>query len=612
MWLMLMCGVLWLQAETLTEITGQFEADLQNAEQEHNRRRELLFSALGDDLAKIQQDLTREMRFDEALWVRTMGAGLGELSAPDDRLAVVKERLPEAPEAAAARLKKLLSDEAEMRGELKATVSALAVGCEDRLQKLLELKSSAGDLDACLEIRERLAELRMKYELEAGLPAEFPTTEEGVVKLRNQLVEASRQRIADRLDQLGVQLSGLKLRTAVERREVAAVVLKVTKERDLDEKVKLLRGVVGSMTGGQAAVRSALADIDSEQTACAEELAQVERRLKALRNGQLTAAVSEWRVEDAVGCYKKMQQAEPNVFTVNCSPEVAIDLPELDPECARIMDQFEAARQVEERQFVERLQPGVAELKRRLVAARGALPPESKQLQEAVTRCRAWLDSDAADSLEEFRLIPAVSDLPESVQAGAFAEAAEILLDERHASRRAGLMVLQQRLQPELVRLSTAGDLSACVAVFVHVCWLDRRFDPQPARLARLPWETATVAANVVDVAGRLVRVRYTGVNRSVWHSRRLLRSEGEPALAVEASAGNDGWRTADRFLPGPVVGRLSEVEPGMRAFWQRGNLWELVTVSERQGEDVIVRSELDGKVRAERTGWRGLYRLSW
>ncbi|MFN9039315.1 MAG: hypothetical protein ACK5YO_23655, partial [Planctomyces sp.] len=292
MWLMLMCGVLWLQAETLTEITGQFEADVQNAEQEHNRRRELLFSALGDDLAKIQQDLTREMRFDEALWVRTMGADLGALSATDDRLAAVKERLQEAPETAAARLKKVLSDEAEMRGELKATVSALAVGCEDRLQKLIELKSSEGDLDACLEIRERLAELRMKYELEAGLPAEFPTTEEGVVKLRNQLVEAGRQRIADRLDQLGVQLSGLKLRTAVERREVAAVVLKVTKERDLDEKVKLLRGVVGSMTGGQAAVRSALADIDSEQTACAEELAQVERRLKALRNGQLTAAVS--------------------------------------------------------------------------------------------------------------------------------------------------------------------------------------------------------------------------------------------------------------------------------------------------------------------------------
>ncbi|MFN6024693.1 MAG: hypothetical protein ACK49E_11115, partial [Planctomyces sp.] len=146
MWLMLMCGVLWLQAETLTEITGQFEADVQNAEQEHNRRRELLFSALGDDLAKIQQDLTREMRFDEALWVRTMGADLGALSATDDRLAAVKERLQEAPETAAARLKKVLSDEAEMRGELKATVSALAVGCEDRLQKLIELKSSEGDL----------------------------------------------------------------------------------------------------------------------------------------------------------------------------------------------------------------------------------------------------------------------------------------------------------------------------------------------------------------------------------------------------------------------------------------------------------------------------------
>ena len=85
----------------------------------------------------------------------------------------------------------------------------------------------------------------------------------------------------------------------------------------------------------------------------------------------------------------------------------------------RIMAQFEAGRQVEERQFVERLQQGVAELKRRLVGARGALPPESKQLQEAVTRCRAWLDSDADESLEEFRLIPVGSDLPEAVQAGA-------------------------------------------------------------------------------------------------------------------------------------------------------------------------------------------------
>ncbi|MFM7835893.1 MAG: hypothetical protein ACKPJD_29210, partial [Planctomycetaceae bacterium] len=137
------------------------------------------------------------------------------------------------------------------------------------LQKLLESESAEGDLDACLEIRERLTELRTKYELEAGLPAEFPTTEDGVAKLRNQLVEASRQRIADRLDQLGVQLSGLKLRTSVERREAAAVVLKVTKERDLEEKVKLLRAVVESMNVGQTAVRSALADIDSERTSSA-------------------------------------------------------------------------------------------------------------------------------------------------------------------------------------------------------------------------------------------------------------------------------------------------------------------------------------------------------
>ncbi|MFM7830613.1 MAG: hypothetical protein ACKPJD_02440, partial [Planctomycetaceae bacterium] len=132
MWL-LMCAGLWLQSETLTEITGQFEEQVQEAQQEHARRREQLFSALIDDLAKIQKELTREMRFDDALRVRMMGAGLGTSSTSDDRLSAVKEQLPEAPEAAMEVLQKVLSDDAALRGELKSTVSSLAVGCQDRL-----------------------------------------------------------------------------------------------------------------------------------------------------------------------------------------------------------------------------------------------------------------------------------------------------------------------------------------------------------------------------------------------------------------------------------------------------------------------------------------------
>jgi|GEM_PF-1890047 len=624
MWLIL-CAALCLQSEpaagdgsgvtedkSLTDITGQFELDLQAAEKEHAERRGMLFASAVGELAKIQKDLTRGMMFDDALRVRMIAERLQAATTPDDQLTLVMELLLEAPEPVTEVLKKWVHDDAEIRMELKSAVAVLAADCLDRLRKLLETTSAEGDLDACLEIRTRMEELQAAYQPDTGLPLEFPVTEDGMAKLKSQLLESSRQRIAVRLDELGVQLASLKFKNSADRRLMAGLVAKVTKERDLDEKVKLLRRMVEEPSVGQATVRSALTDVDNELMANSQELTRLEQRLKTMRNEELVTAVADWRIEDAVACYRRLQQAEPNGFPVKCAPEIPLDLPELDPECARIMDHFEAARQVEERLFMERLQPGIEELKRRLQAARAALPGEAKQFQEAVVRCRTWLDSPAADSLEEFRLIPATTDLPESVEAGAFAEAAEILLDERHEKRRAGLSGLQQQLQPAVARLAAAGDLPACVAVFVHLRWLGRRFDPQPARLSRVPWEAAATAVTVLDAAGKHVRLRHAGVNRSFWHARRLLRLEGEPALAVEPSAGNDGWRTADRFLPGPLIGRLSEVEPGMRVFWLRGNLWELVTVNERLGDDVSVQSEQDGKSRTDRIGWRGLYRLAW
>lgn len=79
-----------------------------------------------------------------------------------------------------------------------------------------------------------------------------------------------------------------------------------------------------------------------------------------------------------------MQRSKPLEFPVRSDPEVALDLPELDDECAQIMDRFEAARQSEDRRFSDRLQPGLTELKRRLAKAQATLPAGSVQAREAV------------------------------------------------------------------------------------------------------------------------------------------------------------------------------------------------------------------------------------
>ncbi len=599
-------------AVSLIEITGNFEEAMLNVEQEYSQRRTTLFSTLIQDLETIQTDLTRAMKFDSALSVRKIGEQLRGLKTAEEQRDAVTGFLPEAPEAVTAIMSKVIGDDAEIQSELKLKVAEQARRCLDQLQQLLEAKSAEGDLDGCLEIRGRMEQLRTKYQPDSHLQAEFPATEDGLGNLKDQMVEASRQRIAERLDQLGTHLAGLKLQTISQRRMLAQMLQKLTKERSQEEKVKLLRGMVDGTTEVQRSIRSALTDIDEEIMSNARQLIELERRLKTLQSVQLAAAIEEWRVDDAVACYRKLQQAAPNDFRWQCQPEIASELPSLDPECARIMDRFEAARQIEELRFTERLEPGVAELKRRLGSAKAKLATQARLSREAIEHCIKWLDSGAADTLEDFRLIPTSLELPDAVQAGAFAEAADILLDERHKFRQAGIAGLKHQLQPEVSRLAVAGDLSACVAVFVHMRWLQRRFDPQPAQLARVPWETATVTANVLDVAGRLVRIRHTTANLSLWHSRRLVRIEGEPALPLEASTGNDGWKTADRFLPGPPSSGLTDIELGAKAFWLRGNLWELVTITERNGSDVTVKSTVDGKTRADRIDGRGLYRLAW
>ena len=81
--LAILLSVLCFQAESaakptadadqlLQSITDQLQLEVRTAEEAHAQRREMLFTAFAADLQQLQKDLTRTMKFDEALQVRSL------------------------------------------------------------------------------------------------------------------------------------------------------------------------------------------------------------------------------------------------------------------------------------------------------------------------------------------------------------------------------------------------------------------------------------------------------------------------------------------------------------------------------------------------------------
>jgi len=480
------------------------------------------------------------------------------------------------------------------------------------LQELLAAKSDDGDLDACLEIRERIRDLRNRYPVEQQLPEVLPTDEKEIQRLRTDLEEACKAKIVEHLDSLGADLGRVGGKSRQERRDIAAFVLGVSKERDVYEKVRMVKEAAAKMDSGRSAVTESIEKIDGELSSKREKLEELEGRFAGTRQRGLLAAIREMRVDDTLLIYGRLHRSAPQAFPVRTDVEVPSDLPEIDPECGRIMDRFESDRVVQEQAIVERLLPGVAELRRRLSAAKGRLDVAAKTSSEAVMSCELWLNSGSVDQLEEFRLIPTFLDLPREIEAGAFAEAVEVLLDDRHAERQHGLKSLQNQLTAEITRLITGGDINACVKAFLHIRWLGRRFDPIPARVARVPWESATVSVQVVNVAGRLVMVRQGDLRHSYWHPRRLVRAEGEGRIVVEPSSGNGEWRLAERFWPGPRISRVAELVPDQRVFLFRGSRWDLVQIRERDGDMAIVADPTQLERNDEQVDAKNLFGLTY
>lgn len=604
------------QETTIIQINDAFREELAEAEVRHLERREQLYAGLPEVLEKIQKELTQQMKFDEAVAVRTTLEKLRSRRSLTQKQAVVSELQSVSHMSIALLLKQTAEQDRAIDDSIKADSALIASSSLARLQKLLQEKSAEGDLNACLEINDRIKYLRETYQAavpsEVPLPDKLPTTDKELQQLRVEIEKTFQTKVATLLNQLGEQFEKLRINSSQDRRIVSAMIVRVTRERDIDQKVRILKSAVDLPDSAKLPIRNTLTEIETAQQAKQDQLKQLDRSLDIARRQQLQEAIADWRIRDALNTYQIMQRSKPLEFPVRSDPEVALDLPELDDECAQIMDRFEAARQSEDRRFSDRLQPGLTELKRRLAKAQATLPAGSVQAREAVAHFQTWLNSGAVDTLEECRLIPTSSDLPTEVQAEAFAEAAEILLDERHAFRRQGLSQLQQELEQRVASLAAAGELSSCIATFVHVEWLGRRFDPLPVSIARVPWEAQAVTASVLDAAGRLVLVRPADLKRAFWHHRRLVRTEGEPSAALESSSGNDEWKSAARFQPGPAFLRPRDLTAGKKAFLLRHNSWELVTILGSTASTATVVQANEEKPEEEQLDWRRLYELRY
>ncbi|MEY3175851.1 MAG: hypothetical protein RLZZ436_3765 [Planctomycetota bacterium] len=598
--------------QLLQSITDQLQLEVRTAEEAHAQRREMLFTAFAADLQQLQKDLTRTMKFDEALQVRSLAERFSKLESLPAKRAFLSEPQPDAPDIVLSLIQRATGDYMDIDTSLATALAAPAEVCVGRLQELLTARSAEGDLDSCLKIRDRLSEIRRNYLPEVAPREELPRTEDGVKEQQAKIEAESQARIIERLNVLGESLSKTRGSSSQERSLVRSLIQQVTRERDVSEKVRILRRNVARLSAARNAVEQALEAIDTELQVTKSQLEKLDNQLKFLRNETLLAAVAEWRIDAAIGSYQKLQSADPANHPIRLDPETGLDLPEPSAECARIMDRFEESRIFEERHFQNQIRPGLEELRRRLAVALAAAPSGDRRSRDAIAHCQAWLDSPAADTLEGLRLVPSFLEVPAEVELGTFAAAVESLLDERHKSRRKSLETLQLRLKPVLEQIVQEADIHACISTLVHVRWLGRRFDPYPVMMSRVPWEAASTSATVIDVAGRAALVRHSDLKRGVWHSRRLLRTTGEPPLITEPSAGNDDWRQAARFLPGPAIVRVNDIPTGTRVFVLQGSSWELATISARTVSDATIEWPRTPQRSPEKVDWRKLYQLQF
>lgn len=127
----------------------------------------------------VQKDLTREMKFDEAIEIRTVIQRVRDAQTADARREEILAVQAASPVSIESLLRDAVDQDRAIQLSLKTVSKDRAAEALKDLQELLAAKSDDGDLDACLEIRERIRDLRNRYPVEQQLPEVLPTDEKG-------------------------------------------------------------------------------------------------------------------------------------------------------------------------------------------------------------------------------------------------------------------------------------------------------------------------------------------------------------------------------------------------------------------------------------------------
>lgn len=271
------------QETTIIQINDAFREELAEAEVRHLERREQLYAGLPEVLEKIQKELTQQMKFDEAVAVRTTLEKLRSRRSLTQKQAVVSELQSVSHMSIALLLKQTAEQDRAIDDSIKADSALIASSSLARLQKLLQEKSAEGDLNACLEINDRIKYLRETYQAavpsEVPLPDKLPTTDKELQQLRVEIEKTFQTKVATLLNQLGEQFEKLRINSSQDRRIVSAMIVRVTRERDIDQKVRILKSAVDLPDSAKLPIRNTLTEIETAQQAKQDQLKQLDRSL---------------------------------------------------------------------------------------------------------------------------------------------------------------------------------------------------------------------------------------------------------------------------------------------------------------------------------------------
>jgi hypothetical protein len=586
-------------------VLTQYEADYSNVEACRLAERTADMADLLSRLTEVEKSFTRRREFNNAVLVRNFAKSLTEHNTVERQLeALRKLALGPLPEECKESVMTLIERDTGLSNACTSQQLTFARRAIEKLEEFLQIYAQQENLDACLEIEAAIKTLQKSAPAvdDGGLmlPQIENLTDAQIIKERRKVEQSFSTRLRETLDSLTAELA------AIPRTQ--PILSELKKERDAKKQLAYLSSIVDSKSGKtKIAIEKGLRKAQALTVEQTTVLQAFDKRRRTEKDKVLRAMIAELDIDGAFRMYSEVVSDADNQAKISLRPQIPGELPNMPVAAASVFAsiELEFLREIEQR-FQSLAAQEKNTFRLRLQRFVNELDSSKREDRKAGEMCLQYLDSPAAAEICVLRLFPLYHNLPASVEAIEFLRRVDVLLTDRYRERMSVSRLLQDRLQPSIAQLLSMNAISECISVFVHIRWLQNRFDPVPVLSAEVPWTSQSSEAWVLDVAGNVNLTRFNGQNFSNWHPRQLIRVDGEPETQLKSATGiGEDWRSYDRYAPGPKPQRLTLLKPGQRVFGLRSKHWELATITDISTSAVTLEWEEDKVKKGTRMNWQ-------